>query len=201
MLSRQKLWLTPWLYRLLAGSIRLVGGGTRRRPDEHAVIFACLHRDMIPAIMHVRPAHPTLLVSHSPDGEILIHTLSPLGYRFVRGSTGNKGGGAFRGLLAALQNGSSIGIAVDGPRGPFGTVHDGVIHLSRLTGAPIVPLEIRVDHKRTLGTWDQTVLPLPFARITVREGPEIVVPSDLDDDGTATCADRLARALLESGSD
>ncbi len=201
MQGRLKLSLTPFLYRLLARSVRLSGGGTSYRPDTRPVIFACLHRDMIPAIIHVQLARPTLLVSRSPDGDILIQSLTQFGFSFVRGSTGKKGRSAFRGLLSALQSGASIGIAVDGPRGPFGVVHDGVIQLSRLTGVPIVPLSIRVKRKLTLNTWDRTVLPLPFARISVRERPEIVIPLDIDDAGVADYASRLAGTLLEPGSE
>ena len=199
MLGRLKHWFTPWLYRLLAVSIRLDGGGAAPRPAARPVIFACLHRDRIPASMYVMPARPALLISRSPDGDILINPLQRHGFSFVRGSTGKKGGEAFRGLLAALQAGCSIGITVDGPRGPFGTVHNGVIQLSRLTGAPIVPLDIDVDRQYTLSTWDRTVLPLPFARIKVQEGTEIVVPSAIDEDGAAEYARRLAATLLETG--
>jgi len=199
MLGRLKLWLTPWLYSLLVASIRLDRGGTALRTAERPVIFACLHRDMIAAIMYVKPVCPALLISRSPDGDILISTLQRHGYSFVRGSTGKKGGGAFRGLLAALQAGQSIGITVDGPRGPFGTVHNGVVQLSRLTGAPIVPLEISVSRQYTLSTWDRTVLPLPFARIKVQERPEIVVPSDIDEEGAEDYARSLAATLLETG--
>ncbi|MBU1072318.1 DUF374 domain-containing protein, partial [bacterium] len=176
--GRLKLWLTPVLYRMLSGSVRLDGGGTGRRPGDSPVIFACLHRDMIPAILHVKTACPTLLVSRSPDGDILINTLRRHGYSFARGSTGKQGGRAFRSLLDALQGGSSVGIAVDGPRGPFGVVRDGVIQLSRLTGAPIVPLTVRCGRHLNLGNWDRTVLPLPFTRIEAVEGEAIAVPPD-----------------------
>lgn len=196
MLARLKLWTTPWLYRGLSASVRLAGGGTPRRPDSVPVIFACLHRDMIPAILHVAPARPVLLVSRSPDGDLLIRSLSHHGFGFVRGSTGKQGREAFRGLLAALQAGRCVGLAVDGPRGPFGTVHDGVIQLSRRSGAPIVPLHIRVDRALTLGTWDRTVLPLPFARIDVLEGSEQVVPRDVGEQAAATHAAFLGAVLL-----
>ncbi len=196
MLARLKLWTTPWLYRGLAASVRVAGGGTRLRPGRSPVIFACLHRDMIPAILHVAPARPTLLVSRSPDGDILIRSLARHGYGFVRGSTGKSGREAFRGLLAALRAGRSVGIAVDGPKGPFGTVHDGVIRLSRLSGAPIVPLHVSVDRAVTLGTWDRTILPLPFARIEVTEGPGRVVPRDEGDRDVADHAAVLGADLL-----
>ncbi len=197
MLGRLKLWLTPVLYGILSVSVRVVGGGTARRPGDTPVIFACLHRDMIPAILHVKRARPTLLVSRSPDGDILIRALRRDGYAFVRGSTGKEGGRAFRSLLAALQGGAAVGIAVDGPRGPFGVVRDGVLQLSRLTGAPIVPLTVRCGWHLKLGNWDRTVLPLPFTRLEASEGESIVVPPDAGEDGLTDCARRLAESLLK----
>jgi lysophospholipid acyltransferase (LPLAT)-like uncharacterized protein len=200
MLGRLKMWFAPPLYRLLSASARLAGGGTARRPHDRPVIFACLHRDMLPAILHVRAARPTLLVSRSPDGDILIRTLRRHGYDFVRGSTGKEGGRAVRELLQVLGSGRSVGIAVDGPRGPFGVVRDGVVQLSRLTGVPIVPLSFRGGRHLSLANWDRTVLPLPFARLVVREGEAFVVPADTPEDGIGTWARRLAGALLDPGA-
>lgn len=200
MLGRLKLWFAPPLYRLFSGSVRLAGGGTARRPGDRPVIFACLHRDIIPAILHVRGARPALLVSRSPDGDILIRTLRRDGYDFVRGSTGKEGQRAFRELLGALKGGTAVGIAVDGPRGPFGVVRDGVIQLSRLTGAPIVPLTRRSGRHLSLGNWDRTVLPLPFTRLAVDEGEALVVPPDAGEDQVADWARRLAASLLAPGA-
>ncbi len=196
MLGRLKMWFAPPLYRMFNASIRLDGGGTPRRPGDGPVIFACLHRDIIPAILHVKGARPALLVSRSPDGDILIRTLGRDGYAFVRGSTGKEGGRAFRELLGALRRGTAVGIAVDGPRGPFGVVRDGVVQLSRLTGAPIVPLTRRSGRHLALSNWDRTVLPLPFSRIAVAEGEALVVPPDAGEAQIADWARRLAASLL-----
>jgi len=200
MLGQLKLRLAPPLYRMLSGSVRLAGHGTARRPGGRPVIFACLHRDMIPAIFHVRGAHPTLLVSRSPDGDILIRTLERDGYGFVRGSTGKQGGRAFRDLLLALEGGASLGLAVDGPRGPFGVVRDGVLQLSRRTGTPIVPLAVRCGRHLSLRNWDRTVLPLPFTCLDVVERDPVVVPPDASDAEVADIARRLAATLLDAGA-
>jgi lysophospholipid acyltransferase (LPLAT)-like uncharacterized protein len=193
-LQKIKLGLAPLLWRALRASVRL--GAGRGAGTSGPVIFACLHRDIIPALLHVRPARPHLLVSRSPDGDILIDTLGRDGFGFVRGSTGNQGRRAFVALLRALRDGHSVGIAVDGPKGPFGEIRSGVIQLSRRSGRPIVPLRVEPGRHRELATWDRTILPLPLSRVTVHEVDALVVPADA---GTAEFAEwrhRLAEALL-----
>ena len=57
-------------------------------------------------------------------------------------------------------------------------VQPGVISLAQLTGAPIVPVTYVLSHKITLKSWDSFMIPLPFARCTVRFGTPIPVPRD-----------------------
>ncbi|MDO9695157.1 MAG: DUF374 domain-containing protein [Candidatus Latescibacteria bacterium] len=178
-----KLALARPAWRLLATTVRRVpAAGTTRRG---AVIFASLHRDMIPAALHVLPARASLLVSQSRDGDILIRTLAPDGFGFVRGSTGKDGADALRSLLEVLRRDGAVGLAVDGPRGPFGTVHEGAVLLARLSGAPVVPLRARPGRHLSLRTWDRTIVPLPWATVAIEEGADVSVPREAD---TASCA-------------
>ncbi|HOX26505.1 MAG TPA: DUF374 domain-containing protein [Candidatus Krumholzibacteria bacterium] len=193
--QRLKLWLAPLAWRLLADSWRCNDAPQPPGPGAPAVIFACLHRDMLAAIRYCRQARPTLLVSKSPDGDILIRTLAAAGFGFVRGSTGHGGREGFVGLLRVLQEGRHVGVAVDGPRGPFGTVHDGVLRLARHSGAPIVPLTVTGRGFAALGNWDRTRVPLPWARIEVRAGEPLVVPAAADLDTLADLRSVLARRL------
>ncbi len=190
-----KLRLGPPLWRLLARTVRIRPPLAARPPRARPVIYACLHRDMIPAILYVRPCRPVLLVSHSPDGDILIRALTPDGFGFARGSTGRNGGQAFVRLLAALREGRSVGVAVDGPRGPFGTVHEGVVQLSRLSECPVVPLLVRPGRHARLRTWDRTIVPCPGGGALVREGPPLQVPPDAVDDAAREWSRRIAAAL------
>jgi lysophospholipid acyltransferase (LPLAT)-like uncharacterized protein len=176
--------------------VRIHPAGAGPAPGEAPVIFACLHRDIIPAILYVQPWRPALLISDSPDGEILIRTLARGGYRFVRGSTGKEGSRAFVRLLAHLREGVSVGLAVDGPRGPYGTIRDGVIQLSRRSGCPIVPLVARPGRHRVLGTWDRTVLPWPFSSVRMVSGAPLQVTREAVGARGAAWRTRLARFLL-----
>lgn len=194
LLQRLKLTATPWVYRGLTGSLRFRPPHVLEASPPLPAIFACLHRDMLLAIPFVAPARPALLVSRSDDGEILLRTLARDGFAFVRGSTGKEGGPAFRGLLDALAAGTSVGIAVDGPRGPFGRVHEGVVRLAVRSGAPIVPLTARPGRHLRLKTWDRTVVPLPFSSVAMEVGRPLRV--DPDGEGPARSLAELRAFLL-----
>lgn len=195
MLQRAKLILAPPIWRLLSRSWR--ADVTERQPRDPSgpAIFACLHRDILAAIVHCRPARPALLVSKSLDGQILIRTLASDGYRFVRGSTGHDGREGYVGLLRELRAGHHVGVAVDGPRGPFGHIHPGALQLARQAGVGIVPLSVRVRPALRLGSWDRTVVPLPWARVEVSAGPEFRLARDATGDQLEAVARDLAAAL------
>ena len=173
-----KLALAPGAWWFLRKTIDLRGIPADPAWGDHPVIFACLHRDILPAIMFVRRWRPALLVSNSPDGEILVKTLGGTEYRFVRGATGTDGGRALVLLRRELVAGHCVGVAVDGPEGPFGSIREGVLHLARMTGAAVVPLVARASRPFVLDTWDRTVVPVPFRRVEMEIGPTMEIPPD-----------------------
>ena len=186
-----KLGLAPLAWGLLRGSIRVnhYPGTTGAGPGPY--IFACLHRDMLPAIIFVQPARPYLLISNSLDGDILVRTLGRKNYGFVRGATGVDGSRALVALRKELAQGHSIGLAVDGPKGPFGKIHAGVLKLASLSQAPIIPLVAKASRATNLHTWDQTLVPLPFSRVQVEMGRHLHVPLDFNSSNQAAVAKEL----------
>ena len=193
-----KMRLAPGIFRAYAASLRLDARASTA-PDRTPRIFACLHRDILSAILYVAPVRPVLLISRSEDGDILERILGPERYGYARGSTGSEGGEAFRTLMAGLREGRDVGVAVDGPRGPFGKIHEGVLMLSRLSGAPIVPLSVVSAHHVKLRNWDRTLVPLPFSRVRVRGLDPIIVPRTADADILAETGARLRARLLGDG--
>ena len=195
-LQSLKLVLGPAGWRLLAATCRHRTTPLAPGPVTEPVIFACLHRDILPAMLYCRPARPYLLISQSPDGEILVRTLAHCGFGFVRGSTGHAGHEGFVGLLRALRSGHHVGVAVDGPRGPSGRVHDGVLQLARRAQVPILPLVARCCRPLVLATWDRTLVPLPFSAFTVVVKDVLRIAPDAQD-ATLEPARRLLAQRLE----
>lgn len=186
-----KLLLAPPTWTLLRRAARVPVWSDELVDRPGPFIFACLHRDILPAIMFVKPARPALLISHSPDGDILIRTLEGGGYRFVRGATGEGGGRALVGMRRQLEAGHSLGVAVDGPKGPFGTIQEGILHLARITGAPVIPLRAHCRRALVLDTWDRTVVPLPWGENRIQVG------SPIDHRGTEEDQARMRTALMD----
>jgi lysophospholipid acyltransferase (LPLAT)-like uncharacterized protein len=122
-----------------------------------------------------------VLVSASKDGEKLARVLNRFNLICVRGSSSRRGKEALRELTRLVEDGYDAGITPDGPRGPRYEVHSGVIDLAALTGARIVPISYALSRAITFKSWDAFMVPLPFARCTVRMGPLLSVPRDADD--------------------
>ena len=102
------------------------------------------------------------------------------GLDVVRGSSSRGGPAALRALAAALRAGEDVAVIPDGPRGPCRQAQPGVVVLAALSGAPIVPLGFAARPARHLASWDEFMIPLPFARAAAVFGAPVVVDRDGD---------------------
>lgn len=198
--QRLKLAAAPALWSLLRATVRLEPPGAPAAGAGGAVIYACLHRDILPCLLFVQPARPCLLVSGSDDGAILVRVLRGSGFEFVRGATGERGARALVELRRVLEAGRPVGIAVDGPKGPFGDIRDGVGQLAALTGRPVVPLLAVPGPALRLRTWDRTVVPLPGSRVRVRVGRPLAPGSGSPDQEAARLRGVLGAFFRGEGS-
>lgn len=176
--------LGSWAVRLLAATLRI------RREEESARPFWARRAPVIYAIWHGRillipwlygRAHPVnVMASRSRDGELVARFVRRFGFKTVRGSTTRGGSDALRRLARVLRWGQEVAVVPDGPLGPRGIVRPGVIALARITGAPILPLAFSAYPAWRLRSWDEFLIPKPFARAAVCFGPPLFVPSGAD---------------------
>ena len=111
---------------------------------------------------------PTILVSHSKDGEIMARATRALGYRVTRGSSTRGAVGGLIALIKAVKEGHMVVLAVDGPQGPRGVCKPGIIRLVQKTGVPLFPVGVATTRRFVFKkTWNQVYLPLPFSRQVV----------------------------------
>src|SRR5437588_11084070 len=175
-------------YRLIA----LLGSTLRWRTEglEHLDAIAASGRQPIMAFWHGRILSATyffrrrcivVMTSENFDGEWIAGIIERFGYETARGSTSR---GARRALLQLTRDmaaGKPVGFTVDGPRGPAGVAQPGAVWLAKATGNPVLPFHLQANRHWTLGSWDRTQIPRPFATVALAVGTPIDVPSDADE--------------------
>lgn len=185
--------LAATVVRLLAATTRITVTGTgpltplwmARRP----LIYAVWHgRILMMPWVHawlrrtqgLRPV--VVLASRSRDGEFVARYVRRFGLDVVRGSSSRGGVSALRHLVSAVRAGEDVVVVPDGPRGPRQHLGAGIVALASLTGAPVVPLAFAARPARRLATWDELLVPLPFARCAVVFGEPFGLARDADRD-------------------
>jgi lysophospholipid acyltransferase (LPLAT)-like uncharacterized protein len=126
-----------------------------------------------------------MVISRHPDGQLIARTVKHLGIDTIVGSSSRGGTSALRAMLRALTDGECVGVTPDGPRGPRMRASAGVVHVARLSGAPIVPLAYSAAPSRLLGSWDRLMVPLPFGRGLIQWGEPIEIATDADEAAVA----------------
>jgi len=148
-------------------------------------------------------ARVAALISRSGDGGIQAAALRRLGVDPVRGSGGRAGRGArgkggapaLRGLLRALEDGSSVAMTADVAK-VARVAGLGIVTLARLSGRPILPIAVVAQRRLDFKSWDRASIGLPFNRCAIVIGDPIRVRSDADE-----AAMEAARRQVEEGLD
>jgi lysophospholipid acyltransferase (LPLAT)-like uncharacterized protein len=172
------------------GLERLGFNGEQRRP-----IMAFWHGRVLSATYYFRNRGIVVMISENFDGEWIARVIERFGYGTSRGSTSRGGQRALLQMKRELAGGRPAGFAVDGPRGPARKVQPGVVWLAKLTGNPVVPFHMEASAFWSLGSWDRTQIPKPFATVAVAVGNPIDVPPDADENTLEARRLEVERAL------
>jgi len=194
--------ITPWLvcaaFLLLRWTCRVRFHNDPRsdlRRTGRNYVFAAMHAHQIAALLVSEP-ESGVMVSRSADGGIMVPVIRLSGCRPVRGSGGKprKGGSrAMHQMIRHVRGGRPAALTVDGPLGPRGRVHPGILMLAEKTGAKIIPVSVLPTRRIVLQkTWDRFQLPLPGATIDVRFGPPL---APRHGEPLEAAAERLERRL------
>jgi lysophospholipid acyltransferase (LPLAT)-like uncharacterized protein len=160
-----------WFLRLLGRTwrIRVTHDDAVRaaRATKSPIVFSLWHGQMLPLLYTHRDQGVTVLISEHSDGEIIARVASQFGFETVRGSTSRGAARALLGLARVLEGGGELAITPDGPRGPAKSMAPGVGIVARRAGAPVVAAAASASKAWRLKTWDQFMIPRPFARVHV----------------------------------
>ncbi len=160
--------------------IRRLGRGRvdRLRAAGKPFVYAVLHGQQL-LLLGAHTAEPcTVLVSRSRDGGRLAGLLEAFGLGLSRGSSSRGAVGGARDLRRALERGSPPVLAVDGPRGPAGSVAPGAARLAAAVGGVIVPVATASKGALRLSSWDRAAVPVPCSRQVVLYGRPICPGGD-----------------------
>lgn len=140
-----------------------------------------------------------VMISNSRDGDIIAHATQTMGLKVIRGSKSQKAIQATMGMIECLQKGEIGAITVDGPRGPKGIVHKGIISIAKTTNVPIVPVAYYSPQKNFLkfNTWDEFRFPLGFCKPVVKFGEPIYVDKDITNEGIKELQKIIAQSIQD----
>jgi lysophospholipid acyltransferase (LPLAT)-like uncharacterized protein len=159
---------------------RILGQGIKEKyiDGDGGFVGVVWHKDFLFALDFFRRRKIVVMVSRSKDGELVARSLHRLGYKTVRGSSSAGGREALSELTDLVRAGWGSAIIADGPRGPAREAKIGCVLAGRNSGAPLIPWGCHASPSITLRNWDRTMIPKPFAKITVAFGDPIYVPDD-----------------------
>jgi lysophospholipid acyltransferase (LPLAT)-like uncharacterized protein len=166
--------------RMLGATWRFsIEGPDPFKNDPAPHLGAFWHRDAFIAAFVFRDRGFSVPVSRSRDGDLITQLLVGLGYQLPpRGSSSRGGAAALKAITRMVDDGTTVSIQTDGPRGPARVSKHGMVSLARRTGRPISPLAFSAKPCIQFKSWDRTLLPLPFARVVCRFGEGITVPQE-----------------------
>lgn len=193
------IWLIAWIiwvvvYLLLA-TVRLkvlyLDRLAEARRAGKPILYAFWHGRQV-ALFRANPEKKLfVMASKSRDGELQARVCERFGVSSVRGSSSRGALSAMLKLGRILKSGTSVGLAVDGPRGPVFTAKPGILMLARSHGCPVVPLTAGFKRKLELRSWDRFQIPAPFTKATVAWGTPVWVPADATEGDLEDAARRL----------
>lgn len=161
--SHQKLSIHPETRKLIAD------------PKGHFII-AIWHNRLFYTVFSLpflvaRHGHDVLaIISQSKDAEFIARCTEAWGAYTARGSTTRGGKAALKKILRHTKNHFHPLITPDGPKGPRYQVQDGVLALAQMANLPIIPLAWDSKRKWVFNSWDQFMVPKPFATVYLDYG-------------------------------
>jgi len=144
-------------------------------------IYSFWHRCVFPAAWMWKRLGIAVMVSRSFDGEYIARVIEKFAFVAVRGSSSRGGAEALLGMKAQVEQGAAAAFTIDGPRGPKYVAKPGPVRLSKVTGVPMAAFYVALSDAWVLRTWDEFMIPKPFAKALVRVSPKVQVPADADE--------------------
>lgn len=183
--ARRARWLSlvgSWMIRMLGITwrVRLIDAGQvdRLRHEGQPVALLLWHGQLLPLLYVMRFQSIACLISTHRDGELIAQVARRLGCKLVRGSSSRGADRALLGLVRTLKDGFTVAVTPDGPRGPHRSFAAGALVAAHRAEAPVVAFGVHASRAWHLKSWDQFMIPKPFARLTIVFDAPMLVPGE-----------------------
>jgi len=195
-------WLLGWIVWLWLRTLRLRVVEEAPRDVARPWVLVFFHGTQVPLLAWPRRRRTAVLVSLSKDGALQSKVMARAGMYVVRGSTSKRAATGLLELVRAMRSRPlDAAFAVDGPRGPYGTVHPGAAACAKAVDGALVPIGSACAPSKVLSrAWDRFVVPWPFARAVVVVGAPLEADASTDEIAAAIRAvnDRAKELLFPS---
>ena len=164
--------------------------------SDEEYIFCCWHNRLFlgPHLLPRNRIINALQSSHS-DGMVTSLAFKYLGMNVILGSSKKGGMQAFRKMVKCIKLGESVAITPDGPKGPKEKVKEGIIKLAQITETSIIPLVWTTNKFKLINSWDNFVLPYPFAKGVYSFGKPIYVKKQMNKNELETARQNLENEI------
>ena len=98
----------------------------------------------------------------------------------------------------AARAGKDLALTPDGPRGPRHQFKPGALAVAQVTGLPIIPLAVSASSAWRLGSWDEFLVPKPFATVRIAYLSARFVPREASRGELDVIATQLASDLNQA---
>jgi lysophospholipid acyltransferase (LPLAT)-like uncharacterized protein len=181
--ARRARWLSlvgTWIIRMVGVTwrVRILDAAPvdRLRHDGQPVALLLWHGQLLPLLYVMRFQSIACLISTHRDGELIAQIARRLGCKLIRGSSSRGAERALLGLVRTLKDGFTVAVTPDGPRGPYRTFAPGALVAAHRANAPVVAFGVHATRAWYLKSWDQFMIPKPFARVTIVFDTPVMVP-------------------------
>ncbi len=196
-LNNLKISIITLLIRFLYGSCRWKVTGFEH--IEHLIdknssfIIAYWHGNMFIPYLKFAKYHFHILAGFHRDAELGVSIGKKLGWKFLRGSSSQKGSEVFQQIVKLLSKPNNVfAITPDGPKGPAKIPKPGAVRAAQKSGVPIIPAAGRSRRSWGFTNWDTFHITKPFTRIELTFGEPMYF--SINDDFN-TCNNKLKNQL------
>lgn len=183
-------WLMPPIYKAYMHFVFLTSKRVfygyesilERLDRGDSILGAIWHQDVVVIPFTFRNYNIVTMASKGDFGELMAQIIRRMGFIPVRGGSSLAGAEALAEVIDYVRTHNKIlfGITVDGSRGPLYKVKKGIVVIAKESGTPIYPIRCCAKRPLILGTWDRTLIPLPFNEFAFFFGEPVEVPPDAD---------------------